>query len=80
MSGYRCRKCYGHSDAMMPLLDTLCSACQRNEELLRGQQRIVHEQNYNNSNGLEALERKLRSEFDRKLQALADYLEKKIGK
>lgn len=40
----RCSKCHGITDSTAPLLNDTCSACLRNESLLRGQQKIARDQ------------------------------------
>ena len=40
---YTCQVCFGKSDSILPLLDTTCSACKRNQQLLQGQERIARD-------------------------------------
>ena len=40
---WTCQVCFGPSDSILPLLDTTCSACKRNQQLLQGQERIARD-------------------------------------
>jgi hypothetical protein len=89
---YTCQVCFGPSDSILPLLDTTCSACKRNQQLLQGQERIARDAERYSSlsssdrddlKGLKAVVKQLikdmaamEERFDAKLVALSEYLGK----
>jgi len=89
---YTCQVCFGKSDSILPLLDTTCSACKRNQQLLQGQERIARDAERYSSlsssdrDDLKQLKNVVRQlikdmtqmeeRFDAKMVALSEYLGK----